>query len=210
MDNDANVYALAEKWVGHGKGYSNFIAVTVGPGIGSGIMLGNTLYTGGNGDAGEFGHTVIQGDGAVCYCGQRGCLELYASDKFVVSEAYRAIVYETHPTRLKELNEVSAESVCLLAGEGDECARGILTRRGEYLGIGLRNLINLFNPQAIMLGGEGLCGSQYLMEGIRRRLGESEFRQPFDLHLSQLGEDAWLIGACGLVESKVFKRSGWR
>ncbi|WP_410512797.1 ROK family protein [Paenibacillus sp. BR2-3] len=210
LDNDANVFALAENWVGVGKNYSSYIVITVGPGIGSGIVMDHLLYTGECGNAGEFGHTVIDRNGRECYCGQRGCLELYSSDKYILSEAHQEVIYGNGSTRLRHLEVITPEDIYRLAGEGDDYSRQILKAQGVNLGIGIRNLINLFNPQAIILGGEGLGGGEYLVEGIQSQLGNSKFRQRFAFHLSGLGEDAWLIGACALVESVVFKAPIYR
>lgn len=212
MDNDANVFALAEKWIGAGRRYENFIGVTVGSGVGSGIVIQNSLYRGEFGGAGELGHTIIQREGSLCYCGQRGCLESYASDTYLVGEAER-LVSMGLPTVLKEAGSITPEAVYTAASNGDPYAQEILLKQGENLGIGLKNMVNLFNPDAIILGGEGLKGKEFLLKGVHKELETHFFarhRRKLHFHVSELGDDVWLIGACALVVSDLFKTPIYR
>jgi N-acetylglucosamine repressor len=207
IDNDANVFALAEKWIGLGREYRNFIGVTVGAGVGSGIVIDNMLFRGDFGGAGELGHiTIYQGD-RLCYCGQRGCLELYASDSFLVNEAERMVSIGV-PTLIKSYTPITPESIVMAARNGDVYAQELLVKQGENLAIGIKNLVHLFNPEAIILGGEGLREGEFLLKGIKKELEVHFFiKHPRKLQFktSQLGEDVWLIGACALVVSHLFK-----
>jgi N-acetylglucosamine repressor len=207
IDNDANVFALAEKWIGLGREYRNFIGITVGAGVGAGIVIDNMLFRGAFGGAGELGHiTIYQGD-RLCYCGQRGCLELYASDAYLVNEALR-IVSIGVPTLLKSFTPITPESIVMAAQSGDIYAQELLVKQGENLALGIKNMVHLFNPEAVILGGEGLRESNFLLKGIQKELAVHFFvKHPRKLQfqISQLGEDVWLIGACALVVSHLFK-----
>lgn len=207
MDNDANVFALAEMWVGKGKDYSHFIGVTVGSGIGAGIVIDSKLYRGDFGGAGELGHIVIQREGVPCHCGQRGCLEVYASDSYIISEGQRLRALGVS-SGLTECDTITPEMICSAAINGDKYAQEILVKQGENLGIGIKNMVNLFNPAAIILGGEGLRAQEYLLEGVHKELATHFFTkhdQQLRVHVSSLGEDVWLVGACSLVVSDLFK-----
>ncbi|WP_181833215.1 ROK family transcriptional regulator [Bacillus taeanensis] len=207
IDNDANVFALAEKWIGLGREYRNFIGVTVGAGVGAGIVIDNMLFQGTFGGAGELGHiTIHQGD-RLCYCGQRGCLELYASDAYLVNEAKRMVSIGV-PTLLESLTPITPESVVTAAQRGDTYAQELLVKQGENLAIGIKNMVHLFNPEAVILGGEGLREEEFLLKGIKKELAVHFFvKHPRKLqfHTTEMGEDVWLIGACALVASHLFK-----
>ncbi len=207
IDNDANVFALAEKWIGAGRDYRNFIGVTVGAGVGAGIVIDHTLFRGDFGGAGELGHiTINQGD-RLCYCGQRGCLELYASDAYLVDEAERMVSIGV-PTLMGSFNPITPESIVKAAERGDQYAQELLEKQGENLALGIKNMVHLFNPEAIILGGEGLRENDFLLKGLHKELAVHFFiKHPRKLQFetSQLGEDVWLIGACALVVSHLFK-----
>ncbi|MBD1379278.1 ROK family transcriptional regulator [Metabacillus arenae] len=207
IDNDANVFALAEKWVGIGREYRNFIGVTVGAGVGSGIVIDNMLFRGDFGGAGELGHiTIYQGD-RLCYCGQRGCLELYASDTYLVHEAERMVSIGV-PTLLESFTPITPECIVMAAQRGDKYAQELLVKQGENLALGIKNMVHLFNPEAVILGGEGLREENFLLKGLQKELAVHFFvKHPRKLQfkISQLGDDVWLIGACALVVSHLFK-----
>jgi predicted NBD/HSP70 family sugar kinase len=207
IDNDANVFALAEKWIGQGRDYRNFIGVTVGAGVGAGIVIDNMLFRGDFGGAGELGHiTIYQGD-RHCYCGQRGCLELYASDAYLVNEAERMVSIGV-PTVLASFTPITPESIVIAAQSGDTYAQELLVKQGENLALGIKNMVHLFNPEAIILGGEGLREGEFLLKGIQKELAVHFFvKHPRKLQFqtSQLGGDVWLIGACALVVSHLFR-----
>lgn len=207
IDNDANVFALAEKWIGQGRDYRNFIGVTVGAGVGAGIVIDNMLFRGDFGGAGELGHiTIYQGD-RLCYCGQRGCLELYASDAYLVNEAERMVSMGV-PTLLASFTPITPECIVKAAQSGDTYAQELLVKQGENLALGIKNMVHLFNPEAVILGGEGLRENEFLLKGIQKELAVHFFvKHPRKLQFqtSQLGEEVWLIGACALVVSHLFK-----
>lgn len=207
VDNDANVFSLGQIWRGLGSQYRNFIGISVGAGVGAGIVINNQLYRGEFGGAGEIGHTVIQQEGTPCYCGQRGCLEMYASDAFTISEAKRLVAMRA-PTKLSELPELSLDGIYQAAEQGDDYAQEILIKQGDNLGIGLRNTVNFMNPGAIIVGGESIRGKEFLLQGLTRQLQTHFFakhKQELKLHVCDMGEDIFLIGACALVVYDLFK-----
>ena len=151
IDNDANLVAIAEKRVGLGRGLSDFIVVTIEGGVGMGIVLGGEVYRGARGSGAEFGHTKIQFEGELCRCGQRGCLEAYVADYAIQREAAK----------------VGAVSAALQSGEaamhifqaaekGDERALAVLGKAGRMFAMGLANIVNVFDPELIILAGEQL------------------------------------------------------
>ncbi|WP_246100764.1 ROK family transcriptional regulator [Palleronia caenipelagi] len=157
IDNDANLVALAELWFGVGRDKSDFLVVTVEKGVGTGAVLDHRLFRGAHGYGLELAHTKVQLDGALCRCGQRGCLEAYVSDYALVREARAA---------LGLLDEPVARTTELLIRLGDEAkagnpvARSIFTRAGRYLALGLANMVSLLDPSFIILSGDRL-GQNY-------------------------------------------------
>ncbi|MDP6783016.1 MAG: ROK family protein [Dehalococcoidia bacterium] len=157
LANDANAAALGEHRFGAGQGSSSLVFVTVSTGIGGGLVLGGRLYTGAWGTAGEVGHMTVEASGPQCACGQQGCLEVLASGTAMAREARRRL--EAGGTsRLLELSgghpeAVTAELIGRAAREGDGLAREVAERAATYLGIGLGSLVNLLNPEVIVVGG---------------------------------------------------------
>lgn len=156
LENDANCQGVAEHQFGAGRGYHDVIFVTISTGIGGGIIIGDQLYRGASGAAGEVGHIGVSPDGPSCGAGHRGCLEAYASGTAIAARARELIAAGGLPrtARLAEHNPpVSAKTVYLASQQGEAEAAAIIHTAGQYLGIGLASLINVFNPQAIVIGG---------------------------------------------------------
>jgi Transcriptional regulator/sugar kinase len=151
VDNDANLLTLAEQWFGAGRALTDFAVVTIERGVGMGLVLDGRVYRGATGLGMEFGHTKVQLDGALCRCGQRGCLEAYIADYALVREASTALDWENRGegTGRSLLDLLYAE-----AQAGDEPALTIFRRAGRYLAIGLSYIANLFDPPLIVLAGE--------------------------------------------------------
>jgi len=203
ISNDVNTLTLAEKWYGAGKKYKNFICITVGEGIGSGIVVDGKFYVGAIGGAGEIGHICIDMNGPKCRCGETGCLEALASDYFLIEEAKKAIAQgkgKFKKSTPKELLEA--------AKFGDVVAKDIFKRMGRNLGIGVKNAVNLLNPEAIIIGGERIDAynffSSTFKEAIKRHSFPEEAKK-LDIILTELGEDGWIIGAATLVIRDFFK-----
>lgn len=151
IDNDANLVTLAELWFGAGRELSDFAVVTIEHGVGMGFVMNHRIYRGARGMGLELGHTKVQLDGALCRCGQRGCLEAYVADYALVREAQTALNLTHDETQSVG---VMLESLYAHAKAGNSAARSIFRRAGRYLAVGLANLVNLFDPKLVILSGE--------------------------------------------------------
>lgn len=165
LENDANAAALGEKWFGAGKNVSDLIYITVSTGIGGGIIINQKIYHGFNDGAGEIGHITLEPDGPLCGCGNHGCFEALASGTAIARMGKEALK-EDQPTLLKELSDNNPEKVDALliekaAKKGDQVANNIYKKAGNYLGIGIANLINIINPEMIIMGG-GIINAEEL------------------------------------------------
>jgi glucokinase len=202
IENDANVAAFGELWVGAGKDLFSFILLTLGTGIGGGIVFERRLL----GVAAEIGHMSIDADGEKCSCGNYGCLELYASVRAILSRTTSAL--ETgRESILREycggnFYKITTEDIYRAAFDGDSLARELLKNAGRYLGIGIANMINLMSPEAVVLTG-GLTGAWdlYVQEAIKEasRRALKELFDRVSIIPSLLKDDAGVIGAAGLV-----------
>ncbi|HLX82694.1 MAG TPA: ROK family protein [Terriglobales bacterium] len=156
LENDANVAALGEKWLGAAKDFSDMAMLTLGTGVGGGLVLGGSIWRGANGMAGEFGHTTVEPDGYQCGCGNRGCLEAYASATAIVRQAKEAITKNGSSALADAANsdpEFSAKSIYNLAIQGDEDARRIFRYVGRCIGMVLSNMVNALNLPIYVIGG---------------------------------------------------------
>jgi len=193
LENDADAGALGEAGWGAGKNRSHLIYVTVGTGIGGGVILNGQLYRGVDGAHPEFGHHVIDPSGPPCSCGFRGCWEALAT-----GPAMAAWFQRQRPADSNSHDSPSAKRICQLAQQGDPMACRAAAREAYYLGLGLANLINLFTPDAIVLGGSVMKSADLFLDGIRKVISQGCRFVPFEkteLVLASLGEDANLIGA---------------
>jgi len=148
VDNDTNTVAMAELFFGHGRGIANFVVLTIESGVGMGIVIDHELYRGARGCGAEFGHTKVQLDGALCRCGQRGCLEAYVADYALLREA--ATVMELPQGGSQARLQVLIDR----AEAGNEAARRILARAGRMFALGIANIVNIFDPELVILSGE--------------------------------------------------------
>ncbi len=203
VDNDVNTLTVAEKWFGAGLGLDHFLTVTVGRGVGLGIVVNGQFYRGAGGGAGEFGHTVIDPDGPTCACGKRGCLEAFVSDPglmFMAAQAVRRGDLTVTPQNVAEL--------VALADSGNVVARNIFARAGEILGRGLANLINVFDPQRIIVGGEGVRAGEWLFGPMRAAIALHvlpSLASDAEIRVEPWGDDAWARGAASLVLRELFE-----
>jgi len=194
--NDASAAALGEHTFGAGRGFHHLLYLTISTGIGGGIIADDRLYLGAQGAAGEVGHQVIEAKGPRCHCGSRGCLEALASGWAIAREAKR---------RLKK--RMTAEMVHRAAREGDPLAREVIERAGEYLGIGLANLVNLFNPELLILGGGVANMGELLLGPAERAMRQRAFALPAGIVKMvppALGDDPGLLG----VAAWFFRQGG--
>ena len=197
LHHDAHLAALAEHRRGAGRGASELIYVTVSTGIGAGLLIRGELYAGAHGSAGEIGHIVVQRDGPLCTCGNRGCVEAIASGTGI-ARAARELGAQTPTSALHRLEAPSPMEVARAARDGDQLAIGILDTAGTYLGIAMGTLVNLFNPQLIVLGGSVIKAGAPLLAPMRRSMVASSWkaaRRGLRIVRPALGDDAGLIGA---------------
>jgi len=203
VDNDVNTLAFAEKWFGAGRGIDNFLVVTFGRGIGLGIVSNGQFNHGARGGAGEIGHTVIQPGGELCACGKRGCLEMYASEPAMLRQAAKAF----EQGQLSSLPKTPEELIAL-AAKGEKTAQEIFARAGELLGQSIANLVNIFNPQRVLINGEGVRAGDWLFNPMRFAIDEHTMpglRQDVSILVEPLGDDAWARGAASLVLHELFE-----
>lgn len=199
LDNDANMLTLAELWFGAGRSMSNFAVVTIESGVGMGLVLDNQLYRGAHGMGLELGHTKVQLDGALCQCGQRGCLEAYLADYALIREASTALGQGFDSIgRPDELLGTLFEQ----AKQGQQAAQTIFRRAGRYLSVGLSNVIQLFDPALIILSG-GQMKYDYLYANAvieeMQKLTLNEGRKPCKVEIQAWGDWVWARGASALA-----------
>lgn len=203
IDNDANMLTLAELWFGEGRAMSDFAVVTVESGVGMGLVLNNRLYRGARGLGLELGHTKVQLDGALCRCGQRGCLEAYVADYALVREAATALGPVT------DLGQSTGDILKLLRKEaeaGHATSKAIFQRACSYLALGLSNVVQLFDPEMIILSGERMEHDYlYAKEVIdmMRSLTLNEGRTPCRVAVNAWDGLVWARGASALALSEV-------
>jgi glucokinase len=199
--NDADAEALGEHQFGAGKGVSNLILVTIGTGIGGGIIINDRLYTGASGSAGEIGHTTVDVNGPKCSCGNTGCWEMLASGRAMAREA-KARIRSGEKSVLSEMvkgdiEEITTEKIGAAARQGDVLALEVISRAANYLGIGMVNLVNTFNPQMIIVGGGVAKMGELLLEPARQVVRERAFRLAAEVVRivpTQLGDDGGVLG----------------
>jgi glucokinase len=193
MENDADAAGLAEAVWGAGRGKRRFLYVTVGTGIGVSFILDGALYRGVDGSHPEIGHHVIDASAPLCYCGAPGCWESLASGPAIVAWAKERI----GPDRLPNA-ELTMKRLCALAEAGDAAALAAMDRQGYYIGLGLANLVTIFCPDMIALGGGVMQSSHLFLDRARQVIRQYCSLVPFDeaeVALASLGADTALVGA---------------
>jgi glucokinase len=200
--NDASAGALGEHHFGAGRGVSNLIYLTVSTGIGGGIIINGRLYSGPSGSAGEIGHMTIDVNGPRCSCGNIGCLEVLASGTAIAREAIKRISQgeESSLSQMAggKIENITAELVGVVARGGDGLAAEVISKAATYLGVGMVNLVNIFNPEMIIVGGGVAKIGELLLEPARQVVRERAFKLPAEavcIVPAQLGEDAGVLGA---------------
>jgi glucokinase len=203
VDNDSNLAALAEHRAGVAAGASEVVVVTVGTGIGGGLIMGGELYRGSLGAAGELGHVVIEADGPRCHgnCPNRGCVEALASGTALAREA-RRIAHELPDSGLglaqAEGRELAGPLVTELAHDGDEAALEVLRLIGSRLGVALANYVNIFNPEMIVIGGGVIAAGELLLAPAREQVAQRALppsRDAVRIVAARFGVEAGMIGA---------------
>jgi glucokinase len=204
VDNDANAAAWGERTFGSARGSDDVVLLTVGTGIGSGLIANGELVRGFTGAGAEMGHTVVQMDGPECTCGLRGCLEQLASGQAIERMAREAATEDPSTlilTFAETVEAIEGEHVAQAAAEYDETALRILRTAGKALGVGLSNAVNLFDPEVLVLAGSVIrAGEPYLGPARDQlvRMTGAQRRRPARLDVTVLGENAGIIGAAAL------------
>lgn len=209
VGNDVEVAAMGEYLYGAGRGYSNFVCVFVGTGIGSGIVANGRMFTGLTGTAGEIGHMVIEASGRICGCGGRGCLEAYAS-RTAITKAILAEIHHGRPSVLSDeaLGQLKQGDTIIRSGiladaidKKDELVTEIVTEAANYLGIGLGSVMNFYNPDCIILGGGVVEAIDLLYETAVHRARTTALMAPAKkttILRSKLGDFSGVVGAACL------------
>jgi glucokinase len=189
--NDANAAAFGERLFGVGRQYRTFIMITIGTGIGGGIVLDGKLWTGVDGFAGEFGHLTVIPDGRGCPCGNKGCVEQYSSATAIMAIARESGILCS-----------SVENLAVMSAEGDTQVTALFNEAGLHLGSAAASVINLLNPEAIIIGG-GVAASFSLMhDSMRKEIDERSYRpsaKRLKILTGELGDDAGLLGAAAVA-----------
>ena len=213
VDNDANVAALAEHLYGAGRGAQDVIMLTVGTGIGGGLVLGGEVYRGSTGAGAELGHIVIVEDGLPCQgnCPNHGCVETYASGTALAREGRAAAEREPDSALGRALanGPIVGRTVTQLAASGDPLASQVVAEAGKHLGVALASLANIFNPDVFLIGGGVSAVGDLLLDPAREELGARALppmnRTP--VKLAELGPDAGMVGAAAMASIELDKET---
>jgi glucokinase-like ROK family protein len=192
IDNEANTGAVGEKQFGAGKAAANLVYISIGSGIGTGILIKGELYRGSSGFSGEIGHVSIKYDGKKCLCGNYGCWELYASEHALLEDA-RVVLFDPAVTLAKLLR---------LAEDENAAAIRLFDQLGIYLSVGIINVINSLNPEMIIIGGRLVEAEKWLMPPMMERIEQRSLPYPraqLDIRFSELGVQATVLGACSFA-----------
>lgn len=201
VGNDANVAALGEMWQGGGKGYNNLVMVTLGTGVGGGVILGGKILTGSNGAGGEIGHICVNYEEKdVCGCGKTGCLEQYASATGVVRLAKKALEKKEKKTTLVA-DDLSAKAVFDAAKAGDELAMDIVEKFGFYLGMALAHISQVIDPEVFVIGGGVARAGQIIIDEVSKNYEENVMfaLKNKAFKMAELGNDAGIYGSARMV-----------
>lgn len=202
VGNDANVAALGEQWRGGGRGFDSIVMITLGTGVGGGIILNGKILTGSNGAAGEIGHlTVNPKETRTCGCGKKGCLEQYSSATGITRMTLENLEETDMPSELRDCEQVTGKEIFQAYENGDELAKGVVEEFADYLGLGLSHVAAVVDPQAFVIGGGISKNGPVVTEVIKEKyeqdvmfaLKGKEFR------LAELGNDAGMYGAVRMV-----------
>lgn len=201
VNNDANCAALAEVVAGSAKGKKNIVLLTIGTGLGSGIVIDGKIYSGYKGNGTEFGQMLIDINGFLCACGRRGCWDSYASASGLIRQAKQAM-FERHETKLHIYKELTAKDVFEAADAGDVTARAVLREYCHFLAIGVSNIVNILGPEMILFGGGVSKRGDIILPPIYKYIRENCFDKREEsmpeLAIASMGNDAGIVGAAAL------------
>jgi len=212
LENNVAIRTLAELWFGKGRGCRNFLFVSVGPHIRMGIVIDGRLYRGSGGNAGELGHITYRADGPLCYCGNSGCLELFASNSALVQEIRRVLAERTSdsgsPLAERPAEHIQAEHIFHAARQGDRLANRVLDRVLEPLGLEIASLVNLFDPEAIILGGPMAAQGDVVLDRIRQAIEKRSLprlAEMVQLMATDFGPEGGALGGGALIMQRMFE-----
>ncbi|HEX2268472.1 MAG TPA: ROK family protein [Pyrinomonadaceae bacterium] len=201
LENDANAAAIGEMWLGAARGCSDVVSVTLGTGVGGGVVLDGKLWRGAHGSAGEIGHTTVDPFGGLkCKCGNTGCLELFASATAIARMAHEGL--SSFPDSTLRDGHITAEKVYAAGRADDELALAVFQRAGRYLGVGLANLMSLIDPEMIVISGGVVNGWDLFQASMYQEVSERAFRataQQVKIARAECGDNAGLLGAARLA-----------
>ena len=202
IDNDVNVMVFGELHHGAGVGYDNVIGLTIGTGVGGGVVIDKKVYHGSWNTAGELGHTIVKPDGRKCGCGNRGCLEAYAGARHIVERTQQQIVSGRKTCMNPE--QLTPKKIAYAASAGDELALEIFSETGRLIGVALASIAHILNPQiAVIGGGISAAGEEVLFQHIREEFKKRvlDMNGKMEIVPAKLGNDAGLVGAAMLAYS---------
>ncbi|MBU5594770.1 ROK family glucokinase [Amphibacillus sp. MSJ-3] len=206
IENDANIAALGENWLGSGQLADNLIAVTLGTGVGGGIIANGEIISGVNGTAGEIGHMTMEENGAPCNCGRQGCLETIASATGIARIAQEKVKHysdSTLVTILNEKNKLTAKDVFSAYGKGDRCATEVVEEVTDVLGLAISNIAAILNPSKIVIGGGVSKAGELLLNPLKNAYKKYALPRSYEgssFAIASLGNDAGIIGGAYLVK----------
>ena len=206
LENDANAVTVGEQWFGLGVGLDNFLVVTIEHGVGMGIVVNGNLYRGASGIGAEVGHMVVVPDGEPCRCGKKGCIEAYVSDNSIVRRA-REMLPPMHPAD-PDPAMLTIEDVTHLAKNGNPRLRTLFRQAGEVLAMGVAGLIQIFNPQRVIVTGEGVRAEDMLFDPMRRTIKKylnKQMAATTEVVVQKWADDDWARGVAGFVLSELYK-----
>ena len=209
LENESMASAICENWIGNCRGVENFICINIKSGIGSGIFINGGPYYGEGGTAGEIGHITVDEDGPKCGCGNFGCLETMASAGYIVKKA-KKMVRQGMSSKLinvEDIDNVSIDDIVKAARGGDEALIGILKDSGRYLGIAIATIVNMLNPQKIVIGKEFIKYADIVLDTIKSVIVSKALKSPtsnLEIVASEIGERSSTIGAALLPVKELF------
>ena len=202
IGNDANVAALGEQWRGGGRGFDSIVMVTLGTGVGGGVVLNGKILTGANGAAGEIGHLPVKaGETRVCGCGKKGCLEQYSSATGLMRKARELVENTDKPSLMRDYEQLTGKEIFAAYEAGDALAAEVVEEFAEYLGLGLGQVAQVVDPQAFVIGGGVSKNGPVVIDVIKDKYAKNVMfaLQGTEFRLAELGNDAGMYGAVKMV-----------
>lgn len=216
LDNDGNAAAFGEAWIGAGRGIDDLVMLTLGTGVGAGVILDGAVFHGHHENAAELGHTIVNADGPPCPCGQRGCLEQYASAGAIVRRVVAAIE-RGEPCKLgdavRSKQQIGGKEVAQAAESGDTLCLRVWDDACRYLAVACINIQHTYNPPLIVLGGGMSSAGEFLLDRVQAELTERRWHLHDDVPtvaLAKLGDDAGVIGAAAFCLNRSSRKSSGR